>query len=174
MNKVVLPIKMVSIEWKLDLVLFFSLYIWLCLIHCSECCRKASLSQWVGHFKESVFRDFVWYIFNISEMNTLEFLAKLFQRPRQLHLIGQNIHFVAELQSYLSVEIPESFVHCASIAGGFESESLKIYIIFAVLFGDISVVEITHLIFFYMFCIFVMRLWSFNFEGFYLMVRSVK
>ncbi len=91
-------------------------------------------------------------------MNTLEFLAKLFQRPRQLHLIGQNIHFVAERQSYLSVEIPERFVHCASIAGGFESESLKKYIIFAVLFGDISVAEITHLIYFYMFCIFVMRL----------------
>lgn len=112
----------------------------------------------MGIFKESVyvFRDFVLYIFNISEMNTLELLGKLLQRPKQLHHIGQNIHFVAERQSYLSVEFPESFVHCASIAGGIESETcFKKIFIFAVLFGDASAAEITHLIFFYMFFFFL-------------------
>ncbi len=83
-------------------------------------------------------------------MNTLEFLGKLLQRSKQLHHIGQNINFVAEHQSYLSFEFPESFVHCDSIAGGFEKPVLKIHY-FAVLFGDASAAEITHLILFYLF-----------------------
>lgn len=82
-------------------------------------------------------------------MNTLEFLGKLLQRSKQLHHIGQNINFVAERQSYLSVEFPESFVHCGSIAGGFEKPVLKKKSLF--LFGDASAAEITHLIFFYLF-----------------------
>ncbi len=127
-------------------------------------------------FLKNLFMFFVilFDIFTIYQRDEHTWVSwKAFTKVQATAPYRPKYNFVAERQSYLSVEFPESFVHCGSIAGGFEEPVLKMHY-FAVLFGDASAAAITHLIFFYLFCLFVMTLWSFNFEGFYLMVRSVK